>query len=140
MGTYITQMYYRLEWQARIERHDEEHLPLQAAMFIVRSPLSGTVRTMIANEDDSRFINRLSNSLVANDDDAACSFVGAGGFTLWQAIDQKLDFEQGIDMCIGSDDTFARAMRRRMIRIAPNGRNASAIELLQADSEGNLCQ
>jgi type II secretory pathway pseudopilin PulG len=139
MGTYITQSEYRLEWNARVER-PADHMPLQAAMFIVRSPLSGTVHTMIAMEDGDHFINRISNSLVANDDDSACSFVGAGGFTLWQAINDKLSFEQGLDICVGSDDTFARALRRRMIRIAPDGRNATAVELMQADSVGNLCQ
>lgn len=44
-----------------------------------------------------------------------------------------------LDVCVGSQDVFAVAGRRRMIRLLGDGHNASAVELLDADGGDNLC-
>jgi type II secretory pathway pseudopilin PulG len=133
--SYVTK--YSLEWQARVEQGSTTPAFLQAGLLIIRSPITGTVHTMTIT--DASIINRISNS-VASGDAGTCNFNGSStnGHTLWQILgSKKASLTEGLKMCIGSDDTYATNGMRRMINIKADGRNGTAVELVQADLRPN---
>jgi len=44
-----------------------------------------------------------------------------------------------INICISNGDSFALGGARRLVRIAQDGHNSSAVELIEMDSEDNIC-
>jgi type II secretory pathway pseudopilin PulG len=131
---------YRLGWQAQVSTTDAIPTALQAAILIIRSPITGTVHTLIAEDSDHEFVNRVGNNMYF--DGTTCSY-STGENSLWELIgraNNPLSLDTSIDMCISSEDTYAVEGRRRMITIKADGRNGTAVELLPADDEGaNLC-
>lgn len=140
MGTSAAVNRYSLNWQAYVTTKDADFTNTKAAILIARSPKSGTIHTFIAEYDSQDFIDKVSNSM--SYDGVNCSYDGSG-HPLWELLgsgESPLALTKSLDMCIASEDTFAVAGKRRMITIKADGRNGTAVELLPADSEANLCE
>jgi type II secretory pathway pseudopilin PulG len=131
---------YSLGWGATVDQPKQEHQTLQAAVLIVRSPITGTVHTLITPNNDGNFINRIGNSVSSDSGPGSCIFHG-DSYSLWEMIGRrKLSLSTKLEMCISSEDTYAQNGQRRMISIKADGRNGTAVELLPTDNqEANLC-
>lgn len=123
---------YDPQWGANIETSTKGQ-GLKAMILIVRSPLSGTVQTYTYEN----IVPIPENLVGAPSFDAKCSPSKIAGFVHYRNkfLNPKLSSfsnSKDITLCVGSDDLIAN--RRRAIRIKAGGHNASAIELLPADS------
>jgi type II secretory pathway pseudopilin PulG len=130
---------YTPQWGARIE--DEDGNLLELTILIVRSPLSGSVHTYILDEaisvydpgscDEEMVIEQL---LYTNGRDNT--------FNASASDPNNTAFEEGAtDLCVSSDDILSLlGNNRRDIRLKADGRNATAVELIAQDDEGeNRC-
>jgi prepilin-type N-terminal cleavage/methylation domain-containing protein len=141
--------------------------PLPDAIFIVRSPLNGTVKTYSANNfkyapeiefngntfSSTEDFNKNNTANLNNSGGGNCSGnLGTGRVNAFLTLIDNLsiskkfgnatypkDGEGEIPLCLYSDDVFAYADRQRMIAITENGRNPTAINLVDSDSDRNLC-
>ena len=137
---------FTLEWGASLVQRKIGNASLErakGAILIVRAPISGTIRTFINMEEPGAPFSvwpgegsgELGPSAADDPDQAMLN----PNFQLSHA-----------DFCIDSDDIFAisgaldsnaQARQRRLVRILPNGSNASAVELLPLDlaEEADRC-
>ncbi len=100
-------------------------------VLIVRSPVSGTVRTYFSSDEET--CDETSNP----DSQTGC----------WVAQtntgDPKDVYSNDgyVDFCIRSDDNFVYGGRRRNIRLdLKNGFNASAVKLIDFDEDSSECE
>lgn len=121
---------HKLEWGATIQKVERPSSTadniLKATLIIFRSPRDGAIRTYVSDEV---FLNDSGEPLDISILDDAND--GEGMFAKFE--------RQELLMCVGSDDSFAFDQQRRMIRVAKDGHNSSAVELVDMDSEKNLC-
>ena len=95
------------------------------AMFIYRSPMTGSIKTvsaLIDNRSDARNYGHRNQ--------------------LWEFIDGA-DFDlfksQEVSLCISSGAGMSYDGGLRMVKIDENGSNSNAVRLIEADSEENKC-
>lgn len=157
-----------LEWGATIQAPN--HNTLQATLLIFRSPRDGAIRTYVHNGpfmfngvaiDFTAIDNANGGAGMGlkdiNNGGANCqgNLIGAEGYNFYREAnlnrflynsddpDDQFFVREDLIICVNSDDLFALNGQRRMIRIKADGRNSTAIELidldapLQFDSEGN---
>lgn len=136
-GTFRT---YTPAWDASLEVTDS-HDKYSGAMMIIRSPVSNAVYTY--KLEDGLAINIASK---ISDGAFSCSDMstinsGIKGIHYYLGTDDASNhFVTGdINFCINSPDILAAGNKRRNIRILSDGRNASAVKLVEADSGENLC-
>lgn len=128
-------------WDARLEATGGSDL-LKTAYMIIRSPISGAVHTYRLKPGNT--VN------IAKELEAGAFSCGGNANSLItksstiQGINYHLnrnDFEVGdVDICINSPDLYAAGSSRRDLRIKADGRNTSAVEFVETDSEDNRCK
>jgi len=132
----VGQSRYSPQWLATIENTASGRSPLRASILIVRSPVNGTVHTLV--------LNGTALQVQAAVDSPCTSGIARN------LLDPVIgEFEStDIDLCVGSEDIFAFAGRRRNVRILKSGHNSSAVEIIGQDNiydaetnpRGNRCQ
>lgn len=156
---------YNLQWEAKTEDLARDS-NLERTIIIFRSPKDGSVRTYVMNRairmqgDTGDIVNYANiNSLndgkgmgLKSETSGACGgaiSAGAAGYGLLREAGvnrylTKANFTNANDLeiCVGSKDVFSYASQRRMIKLARDGHNAGAVELIDAeDLRGeNRCQ
>lgn len=138
---------YLPQWDAKIEYTSADRNLYKGAVMIARSPISGTVHTFfytdqsdIAKENTNTL--EVQNWLSFNSTPKVCGgFYNANGVFVTEAINTgKWRNDKDLDICIGSDDLFGVANRRRGIRIHADGSNESAVELLAESESASVCK
>ena len=138
---------------------------IEGTIFILRSPMDGTVQTYYtADEFDLSFklggttyssIDDFNTKTINlnNSGDGVCAGNLTGvsrgflqdinnfqGFNLSARFLEGGEFEtRAINICVTSEDTYAYAGQRRMIKIGEDGRNPTAVSVIDRESEGNIC-
>jgi len=148
-----------IEWGARTRIVDPNNgnESSSGVMLIFRSPIDGAVRTYVfpralPSATDLSAINSMNGGKgmgLQNPGNGTCNGNVTGnsnnGYAMLQSsgINAHLNRFRGgnidLTICVDSDDTFAYGQQRRMIRIRANGRNSSAVELVDMDSTENRC-
>ena len=126
-------------WGSTLERTDNTSL-LKTAVLIVRSPISGAIHTY-----------RLKDGFTTNITDYLDDVFACGGSPVSvintnnniRGVNYHLknsNFEVGdVDVCVNSPDIYAAGSTRRDLRILADGRNATAVQFVEVDSEDNRC-
>lgn len=166
---------YNLQWKASTQALAKNTV-LEATIIIVRSPIDGAVRTYVADGtnggiaairydtgDGYKVVNYASINgenggrgwgLQSKTSGACGGTIGSnqGGFGLLKnaGINGYLtedNFRQkDLNICVGTEDLFVFASRRRMVTMARDGHNSGAVELIEMDTvdangvEKNLCE
>ncbi|MBQ3305927.1 hypothetical protein IJH02_00615 [Candidatus Saccharibacteria bacterium] len=140
---------YTPDWSSHIE-NTEKGKYWSGAVMIVRSPVDGTIHTYVLDLNEAGF--RLSDP-VAADYFAAGSCSNAPSNTTLQniraSLTQFLDTSDSsvphfsdktaANFCVDSGDSYVYNGRRRNVRLKPDGTNSAAVELIEFDSEDNVC-
>lgn len=141
--------FYNPQWEASLDAaltsDRSDYQPLTGALMIVRSPVTGTVHTYYSPAQ-FRIAEQLAQATSAN---SANSFASYGdkflGFALNSTDSNTAFTARELVMCLNSPD-LSIIGHRRAIRVDPDGRNATAVNLLSADddlvvnSETGLCR
>ena len=130
---------YKLPWDARVE--DKDRSRFRAAIFIVRSPSTGSVRTYthLYGSNDKGF-HLLLNTNYANNDNST------DGFSNYMRLvgHQNNNYgENGLTMCIDSDDNTSKrsgGTSRRGLKITDHASSSSAVMLTEMDLYTDSCQ
>lgn len=146
---------YLPEWDARLETTAKGHQLFTGTLLIVRAPSSGAVHTYYMKQPI--FVQNLLDSptvltsCVASDVTARSRDMTAAQqaqilktyLNPSYTTDEDRKFKaEDVNICIDTEDFFALSNgQRRMLKIAADGNNASAVELIALDDEGaNLCE
>jgi type II secretory pathway pseudopilin PulG len=184
VGGGITPSTYEPLWQSSIEHAVQavgaDGRRAEKTIMIVRSPLSGSVHTLVydgivdvARPENSGLVAGIQDGdqlRTGNNNNQAVCFhnnylTGSGGGSGNIPIEginiipnntnasnlasQINNFRlEEVNFCVGSEDTFAIGGLRRNVRIARDGRNATAVQLALLDvafdaanaPEGNRCE
>lgn len=139
VATAGTSSTYTPLWDARFETTDSGDL-LKTAYMIIRSPISGAIHTYRLKPGNSVNIDK---ELLAGAFGCSASALTTKSNTI-DGINYHLsnnNFEVGdVDICINSPDLYAAGSSRRNLRIKADGRNTSAVEFVETDSEDNKCK
>ncbi len=128
-------------WDARLEAADSSGDLLRTAYLVVRSPISGAVHTYRLKPGNT--INIAQNLGIAfGCGGSATSIVNKSNeITGVNYHLERNNFEVGdVDICVNSADLYAAGSSRRNLRINADGRNTSAVEFVETDSEDNRCR
>lgn len=131
-GDPSTADYYVPLWQAEFRETNDEAAgtsidePFTGTVIISRAPSSGTVHTAYARD----LVYDIKNACIPDNDAASEAFQrdlkdNPGAFSIGEAV----------GICLKSEDSPLS----REIRIAADGRNTSAISVLDTDTEENRC-
>lgn len=120
---------YTPQWLAQVEKTANSDR-LKASILIVRSPVNGSVHTLIYNGTAIKVQDSIDTSCTT---DSADSLLNAETIA-------KFTTTEDLDLCVGSDDILLGGGFRRSVRIGHNGHNSSAIVIVDQDSEENPCQ
>ena len=138
---------YLPQWDAKIENTAADRSLYKGAVMIARSPVSGTVHTFFyTDQNDITKANsgtfEVQNWLNFNSASRVCGgFYNANGYFITEAINNgKFKNNDDLNICVGSDDLFGVANRRRGIRIHADGSNESAVELLSESESAEVCK
>lgn len=115
---------YHPLWQTRIENTNKE--TFTGSVVIARSPSSGTVHTAYTTEQFD-----LASSCTPADHSASTRLTDA-----LKRTPQIFSTSDDVDFCLKSEDSNVI----RDVRIGADGRNTSAINILEVDSEENRCR
>lgn len=132
---------HNLIWDSSIQRTGAKET-LKGALLIVRSPISGTVHTYRLKDNTSIDMQQYFGGTNVFACSAATinsknSQVANG--SLMRHMENGDFIESDLDICIDSPDLYAVGGRRRNIRVLADGRNASAVKLVDTDSEDYRC-
>ena len=132
-----------LHYGARLQTTETGNKPIKATILIIRSPRDGSVHTYIY--DYSTIDSKAATDYSKLRSDISCkdSVKGSGGASTVgvyihdEIINHPENFKANTDLniCIESQDMLATIGKRRMIRIAADGHNSSAVELVDMDSQ-----
>ncbi len=121
-----------ISWEARIEA--PSGAPAKSAIVIVRSPRDGTIHTFYRSLSsvsipDYRALTPTGTTCGTEDIDISA------------ILRDETSETKDIFLCVDSDDVSITTKRRRTIKIAADGHSATAVELIDVDSDGdeNLC-
>lgn len=142
---------YTPQWGAKIENTNSTHELFRGAVLIVRSPVNGTIHTLIAEFNGSASNFNLDSVLGGGHGCAdsavatAASSASTADVLLSKLIDASETLSYGLknkaaDFCVFSDDIYGPG--RRDIRLHAeyaDGTNASAVEVVEADGSNNKC-
>ena len=160
---------YSPQWDAEVQVQGIDKSKSKMTILIVRSPLTGTVHTLVYDGVVEIVKAMDAGGLVGNIKDGDNLHTGGGNneglcFQDDHSGNLKIDADiinaipesQGpsvtlksqlaqfkfteINFCIGSPDIFAVSDRRRNIRIIEDGRNSTSVELVALDDGDNQCR
>lgn len=141
VSTAGTSSTYTPLWDARFEAVGSNDL-LKTAYMIIRSPISGAVHTYRLKPGNSINISSVIGEGAFSCGGSASAIIAKANTV--QGINYHLtrdDFEVGdVDICVNSPDLYAAGSGRRDLRIKADGRNTSAVEFVETDSEDNKCK
>jgi len=119
----------------------------RGAILIARSPISGTVHTYFYTDSGNLSLKNSGTLEVQNWLNTYATSSACGNFNnpSFQFIHQALSNnrfrnDQDLDICVGSEDLFGVANRRRAIRVHADGSNESAVELLSEERSVEVCR
>ena len=141
----------RLHYDARIQTTEKGNKPFKATILIIRSPRDGAIHTYVYNYsgDSSKSATDYSSLAKTSCSSAvkAGSAAGTAGVYILDELKNTDHFKvEELKICLESQDMLATIGKRRMIRIAADGHNSSAVELIDMDTkkpdgtEMNECQ
>ena len=128
-----------LNWGSKIEDTAKDTVK-KGIVLIIRSPRDGTVHTY--TYDLSNSSTTIPDYGALKDGDKTCVQFTASTLdinTLLGASPAVFTTANNFDLCITSEDLTGTYGKRRMIRIAADGHNSSAVSLVDEDSEDNIC-
>lgn len=139
---------YDPDWDATIETMDSSRKLYRGALLITRSPLSGTIHTYSLNygSDTSGNSEKLDIQKTLAENTATHSEMSfATNLSLSSLLKDATDGDDATSddfnstsdtiICLGSEDLSYLDGNRRAIRFKADGRNATAVELLNADEQ-----
>ncbi|MBQ2639012.1 type II secretion system protein [Candidatus Saccharibacteria bacterium] len=119
----------------------------RGAILIARSPVSGTVHTFFyTDKNDIALANagtlEVQNWLSSNSSARSCDgFYNANDYFIINAINNnRFKNDKDLNICVGSEDLFGVANRRRAIRVHADGSTESAVELLSESESVDVCR
>lgn len=115
---------YHPLWQTRIQNIDKE--TFTGSVIIARSPTSGTVHTAFTSEQFD-----IKSACSPTDHSASTRLTDA-----LKRTPNVFSTADDVNFCLRSEDSSIV----RDIRVGADGRNTSAINIIDADSEDNQCQ
>ena len=104
---------YRAPWEATIEKansNPDNHDLYTGSLLILYSPNGGAIHTYVTSSSDFNEALKTSGATAT------------------------------INLCVNSPDLSAAGGVRRNIRLAKDGRNSSAVQLIDVNSEDNQCR
>lgn len=127
---------YAPQWGISIK--DINNSRFTGSLLIVRSPVTGAIHTFFREDviEIQRAYKANENIVISCD---AAAEVNDALMTLGDFISDNKFAVSEVNFCLDSEDVFYLGSRRRNIRVTADGNNASAIELVDLDSEDNLC-
>ena len=129
---------YLPQWGATIENKTAKRTLYKGAIMIARSPVSGTVHTFVYTGDGTFEVQKW---LSDNASKSTCDgFYQDDGYFITKAMANDELEKKKIDICVGSEDLFGVAGRRRAIRIHKDGSTESAVELLSEGDSVGICE
>jgi len=138
----INQSRYSPQWLATIENTTTGRL--RASILIVRSPMNGTVHTLVLKGTALQVQNAATYPCTSN----VAKNLLPNVISNFSFAPDTTTPDTAIDLCVGSDDIFAFSGRRRNVRILRDGHNSSAVEIVSQDNvfdkttnpRGNRCR
>ena len=142
---------YLPQWDATVENTRSGEVAdrslYKGAIMIARSPVSGTVHTFFYTDTgDINLANNgtleVQNWLTTNAGTRSCSgFYNTNDYFIIQAINNnRFKNDKDLHLCVGSDDLFGVANRRRAIRVHADGSTESSVELLSESESADICK
>lgn len=124
------------KWDASLETVTKNQ-PAKVLLMIVRSPRDGTIHTYVWNYSgtDNESMD------YTGDLSTACNGVqdGKSKPTINKGLAGDNFKIEDVKLCIKSEDAIATYGRRRMLKIAADGHNSSAVALMNMDDGENEC-
>jgi len=137
---------YVPQWGGRIENASATDNLFRGAILVVRSPVNGTIHTLVADFNGSPRNFNVDSVLATPVNacgEAAVSAARTTASTANTLLANLLDGEfqnKVVDFCVNSDDVYGSG--RRNIRLhaeRADGTNAGAVEVVEADTGSNVC-
>jgi len=128
-----------LNWGAKIE-DVEKDVPKKGIVLIIRSPRDGSVHTYTYDFSNKDYDVLDYGSLKSQS--TTCSAFTAGNIDINTALGADpavFNNTEDFKLCITSDDITGTYGKRRMIKIAADGHNSSAVSLIDEESEEDSC-
>lgn len=129
-----------LNWGAKIE-DVKKGVAKKGIVLIIRSPRDGTVHTYTYDYSDKENIGVPDYSTLSGSN-VGCDTFTASSVDINDLLGEepaKFTSTQDFKLCITSDDLTGTYGKRRMIKIAADGHNSSAVSLIDEESEEDAC-
>ena len=131
----------RLNWGSKIEDTKKDTLK-KGIVLIIRSPRDGTIHTYTYDfsEEENMEVLDYTNLAALNTN---CAAFTTPSIDINAALGEDtpvFSSTKDFNICITSEDLTGTYGKRRMIKIAADGHNSSAVSLVDADSEDDICQ
>ena len=129
-----------LNWGAKVE-DVEKGVTKKGIVLIIRSPRDGTVHTYTYDYSQKENI-AVPDYATLNGSNVGCTAFTSSSVdinTLLGEDPAKFTSTQDFKMCITSDYLTGTYGKRRMIKIAADGHNSSAVSLIDEESEEDAC-
>ena len=128
------------QWDAKIQ--DTAGNAFRGSILIVRSPYSSAIHTYVSDE-----VVGIQAALTAGFNTMGCSKSDAASARSSSSVKTLKDYlstftARDVDFCVYSEDIFNFGTVRRNVRILEDGRNATAVKLVDNDDAstgGNAC-
>ena len=130
-----------LNWGAKIEDVTKDK-PKKGIVLIIRSPRDGTVHTFTYDFSNNESIVALDYASLSGKN-VGCSAFTSGSVDINDALGAEpalFTTANDFKLCITSDDLTGTYGKRRMIKIAADGHNSSAVSLVDEESEEDACE
>ena len=139
---------YTPRWQGRIETEEKNKLA-KMNLLIVRHPKSGTIHTLVSWSDIDIDINSALKDIIAKKaivtesgncaiTSDTCSVLLKNVNNLNASLKNSWDtYGYGdVNLCV---NPFSDSAKRQNVRIIEDARNASGVEVIELDSDSNVC-
>ncbi len=123
--------YYNMLWEAWLTKPESGFPPFEGTIVIARAPTSGTVHTMYSKE----LTYDLANDCKPDNQNAAIHFSDDLQNTRDPDKAQTYNLDE-IGFCVNS---YGSGIIRE-VKLLADGRNSSAVNIIDADSEENKCR
>ncbi|MBO4855288.1 hypothetical protein J5500_02690 [Candidatus Saccharibacteria bacterium] len=133
--------YKKLNWGSKVEDVVKDRIK-KGIVLIIRSPRDGTVHTFTYDFSDKESIEVLDYRELSKLD-TTCNAFTSNSIDINSTLGQDppvFKNNEDFKLCITSDDVTGTYGKRRMIKIAADGHNSSAVSLVDEASEDDACQ
>lgn len=130
----------RLNWGAKVEDVVKGRRK-KGIVLIIRSPRDGTVHTYTYDFSGNESLTVPDYKTLTGANESCNSFT-SGKFDINRLLGEETPVftsSQDFKLCITSDDLTGTYGKRRMIKIAADGHNSSAVSLVDEESEEDAC-